>query len=170
MPDLSIEDILELARPREEVARVCLDGRLVGRHVELSAKLDTLTVSTSLAGSSEARDVATEIRQVEEAMEEAKVPFRFAGISSYDYERIQARFPRADGKPGWDSNAGAAALIAACALAPKMTEEQATQLLGKVNEGAANELFNAAWTATTGGTSVPPSARASALTRGSGSK
>jgi hypothetical protein len=107
---------------------------------------------------------------VEEQIEAAKVEFRFAGISSYEFERLQARFPREEGRPGWDVTAGAPALIAACAIAPKMTEDQATALLGKLNDGAATDLFNAAWGCTTGRGSVPPSVRASALTADSGSK
>jgi hypothetical protein len=171
MPDLSIEDILEATRPREEVVRICLDGRLLGRHAELCRRLDDLDgLTIGLPTTGEARRVAEEIRAVEEQIEAAKVPFRFAGISSYEFERLQARFPREEGRPGWDVTAGAPALIAACAIAPKMTEEQATALLGKLNDGAATDLFNAAWGCTTGRGSVPPSVRASALTADSGSK
>src|SRR3954467_14529983 len=127
MPDLSIEDILEATRPREEVVRICLDGRLLGRHAQLTRLLDDLdglTIGPPTTG--EAQRVAEEIRAVEEQIEAAKVEFRFAGISSYEFERLQARFPREEGRPGWDVTAGAPALIAACAIAPKMTEAQAT--------------------------------------------
>jgi hypothetical protein len=171
MPDLSIEDILEATRPREEVARICLDGRLLGRHTQLTRLLDDLdglTIGPPTTG--EAQRVAEEIRAVEEQIEAAKVEFRFAGLSSYEFDRLQKRFPREGDKPGWDVTAGAAALVAACAIAPKMTEEQATALEQKLQDGAWTDLFNAAWSCTTGRGSVPPSVRASALTADSGSK
>jgi hypothetical protein len=171
MPDLSIDDIIDATFAREDVVRICLDGRLLGRHTELCRRLDDLEGPVlGLPDAGEARRVAEEIRAVEEQIEASKVAFRFGGITSYEFDRIQKRFPREEGRSGWDVTAGAPALIAACAIAPKMTEEQATALLGKLNDGAATDLFNAAWGCTTGRGSVPPSVRASALTAGSGSK
>jgi len=157
-------------RPVRSVA-ICLDGDLWTRHDELTRKLDELRSQTvgrmgQATGSVEA---ATELRAVEEAMREAQVTVEFRGISSFRLAEIQKRFPSEDKRMAWDVDAGAAALIAACAVEPT-TEAEARELLDEVNQSVANQLVSAAWLATTGSSDIPFSVRASELINGSGSK
>lgn len=170
MADLSIEDILKLANPRTEVVRVCIDGALIGRHRSLMQRLAELEPKgrASMASNPEAAEVRRQIADVEAGIEERKVPFKFAGIPYAQHKAIEERFPRADGDRGWDVAAGSFALIAACAVDPPMTEDQVQELLGKLHEGAADELFSAALLATQGGTSVAPLGPASDSTPRSG--
>lgn len=156
-------------RPVRSVT-LCLDGSLWARHDELTAKLDELRAQNpgKMGQASGAVEVATELREVEEAMREASVTVEFRGISSFRLAEIQARFPAKDGRSGWDINAGAAALISACAVEPT-TEAEAQELLDELTFAATDKLVSAAWLATTGSADVPFSARASELIRGSGS-
>lgn len=168
---LSIEEILAKASPRVEYARVCVDGELLGEHSRLVAELEELRQASAgkMGDSAEARAKAEQIVAVEASIEKAKVPFKFGGIGPEAFAKIRDRFPSSR-PPGWDVLMGAPALIAACALEPKMTEEQAEALCAKVAAGGATELFDAAWRATNEATNTPPSVRASALISGSGSK
>jgi hypothetical protein len=145
-------------------ATVCLDGDLWARHDELTAQLDAIHTAQGrgkMGESAEARAVAEELTAVEKAMRASEVTIEFRGISSYQLAQIQARFPAKDGR-GWDVNEGAHARIAACAVEPT-TEEEAKNVLGQVNYAVSDKLFTAAWEATTGSSTVPTSARASAL-------
>jgi hypothetical protein len=153
----------KVKRPIRSVS-LCIDGELWARHDELTAKLNKVTASegsTKMGQSSEARAVAQELAAVEAEMREAQVTVQLRGISSYKLAEIQARFPTESGR-GWDINAGAAALVAACAVEPT-TEEEARELLEELSYAASDKLVAAAWEATTGSSEVPTSARASAL-------
>lgn len=160
----------KVKRPVRSVS-VCLDGELWARHDELTAKLDELRAQNpgKMGQASGAVEVATELREVEEAMREASVTLEFRGISSYKLAEIQARFPAKNGGSGWDIAAGAAALVAACAVEPT-SEAEAQAFLDEANYAVTDKLVSVAWLATTGSSDVPFSARASELIRGSGSK
>jgi hypothetical protein len=168
---VALKDLRGKVKRPVRAVTVCLDGELWARYDELTAKLDGIRAQqgpAKMGESSEARAVADEIRRVEEAMREAQVTIEFRGISSYQLAEIQARFPAQDGR-GWDVNAGAAALIAACAVEPT-TEAEARELLEEVSHAVNDKLFTAAWEATTGSSDVPFSVRASALINASASK
>jgi hypothetical protein len=154
----------KVKRPVRAV-RICLDGELWARHDELTARLDGLRAQNGAAHMSDgggATAIAQEITEVEEAMRASEVTLEFRGISSYQLAEIQARFPAKDGRSGWDADAGSAALIAACAVEPT-TEDEARAVLKQLSFAATDRLFSAAWQATTGSSSVPTNARASAL-------
>lgn len=156
-------------RPVRSVS-VCLDGDLWARHDELTAKLDDLRRQNpgKMGEAVGAVEAAAELRAVEDAMREASVTIEFRGISSFQLNEIQARFPSKDSRSTWDINAGAAALVAACAVEPT-TEEEARAFLEEANYAVTDKLVSAAWLATTGSSDVPFSVRASELIRGSGS-
>jgi hypothetical protein len=167
---VAIKDLRgKVKRPVRSVS-VCTDGDLWAKHDELSEKLEGLRAQNpgKLGQASGARQVAEELQAVEKAMQAAEVNVEFRGISTYQLNEIQAKYPAKDGR-GWDSNAGAHALLAACAVEPT-TEEEAKALLEELHHGAADKMVSAAWLATTGSSEVPTSARASALIRDSGSK
>jgi len=168
---VSLKDLRgKVKRPVRSVS-ICLDGELWARHDELTAKLDELRgqdAGRKMGEASGAVEVAQELRSIEEAMKASEVSIEFRGISTYQLTEIQAKYPAKDGRSLWDVNAGAHALIAACAVEPT-TEAEAKELLEEVHQAVADLLVGAAWLATTGSSSVPFSARASELIRGSGS-
>ena len=157
-------------RPVRSVS-ICLDGDLWSRHDELTEQLDELRSQNPgrMAQSAGTVEVAQELRDVEQAMKASEVKLEFRGISSYEFKQIQARFPSEDKNLVWDVDAGAAALIAACAVEPT-TEDEAQAFLNEVHQAVANKILGAAYLATTGSSDVPFSARAYELTNGSGSK
>jgi hypothetical protein len=167
---VSLKDLQgRVKRPVRSVS-ICLDGELWGRHDELTQQLDEMRPQgrVTMGDSDESAAVAAELRTIEESMRASQVSVEFRGISSYQLQQLQARFPAKDGRSGWDVNAGAAALLAACAVEPT-TEAEAKALLEEVHQAVADKLVGAAWLATAGSSDVPFSARASELIRGSGS-
>ncbi len=167
---IALKDLRGKVKRPVRVVRICLDGELWARHDELAAQLEQVGVQSGAAKmgqSSGARQLAEELTEVEEAMRASEVAVEFRGISSYELAAIQARFPAKEGRGGWDINAGAAALIAACAV-EETTEKEAEELLKELTYAATDKLVSGAWQATTGSSEVPTSARASALIGGSG--
>lgn len=157
---LSIQDVLgKVKRPVRSVW-VCLDGELWSQHDKLAREIDAIRAQGSGATMSDGTaGLSAELRQVEQAMRDAEVEFQFTGLSSYKRDEIIAKYPSKDGR-GWDTTAGAHALLSAAAVEPTMTEEEAKQLLESVSYGVTAKLFNCAWSATEGSTDVPFSGRA----------
>lgn len=173
----TIEEILARAKPRAEVARICLAGDLRVEHTRLSEELDQLTERAGVrkmsgTASGEARQLAGRIQELEQDMAKATEEFRFNGISEETLEALRERFPAREGKrETWNVSAAGAALVAACAVEPPMTEPQAEMLRKSLAQGDWDTLVEAAWTATASkDQSIPFSERASVLTTGSGSK
>ena len=158
----------KVKRPVRSV-NVCLDGELWARHDELAARLDELRRQNpgKMTEASGAREIAEELREVEEAMKASEVTVQFRGISSYQLKEIQQRFPTDEPGMAWDSVAGAHALLAACAVEPT-TEDEAKAILEEVDQAVADKLVTTAWIACVGSSTVPFSARASEVIRGTG--
>ena len=168
----SIEDVLGAIKVPVRAVQICLDADLQAEHDELTARLEVLRRERSgkMGQTSEAKEVAERITQLEEAMRESEVTFKFRGLTKAGLSKLYDRFPPPEGKNlVWDVETGAFALLAASAVEPTMTEDQAKKLLDAVSQGHADRLVGAAWLASTGSTQVPFSVRASELTSGTGS-
>jgi small-conductance mechanosensitive channel len=168
----SIEEVLGKIKVPVRAVRICLDADLQAEHDELTARLDVLRRETqaTMGQSSEAKEVAERIREVEAEMRESEVTFKFRGLTKAGLRKLFDRFPPPeDTNLTWDVEEGSYALLAASAVSPTMTEEQAKQLLEQMSQGHADRMVGAAWLASTGSTSIPFSERASALTSGTGS-
>jgi hypothetical protein len=172
MAKRTIEDVLGAIKVPVRAVQICLDADLQAEHDELIARLEVLrreTVAT-MGGSSESKEVADRIRELEAEMRESEVTFKFRGLTKNALKKLRERFPAPEGSNlVWDVTEGAHALLAASAVEPTMSEDQAKQLLDQVSEGHADRMVGAAWLASTGSTQVPFSARASELTGGTGS-
>lgn len=172
----TIEEILARAKPRVEVASICLAGDLRAEHTRLVKELDVLAekggARKMMTSGGEARAVAERVQQLEADMAKAMQEFQFKGISESDLEALRDRFPPREGKrETWNVSAAGPALVAACAVEPSMTEAQAEMLRKSLAQGDWDVLVEAAWQATSArDQSVPFSVRASALTAGGGSK
>jgi hypothetical protein len=166
----SIEDVLGKIKVPVRAVQICLRGDLQAEHDELTARLEVLRREsrTSLGDGAEQRDLAQRIHDLEDEMRAAEVTFKFRGLGKNTIKRLQERFPAAEGSNMvWDVEGGAHALLAASAVEPTMTEDQATELLEQVSQGHADRMVGAAWLASTGSTQIPFSARASELIAGS---
>lgn len=170
MSKRTIEDVLGKIKVPVRAVQICLRGDLQAEHDELTARLEVLRRESrnSLSQGGEQRDVAQRIHDLEEEMRAAEVTFKFRGLGKNALKRLQDRFPPPEGtKMVWDVEAGAHALLAATAVEPTMTEDQAAELLDQVSQGHADRMVGAAWLASTGSTQVPFSERASELIGGS---
>lgn len=168
----SIEDVLGKIKVPVRAVRICLRGDLQAEHDELTARLEVLRreARTSLNDGGEQREVAQRIHDLEVEMRDAEVTFKFRGLGKNALKRVQDRFPPPEGSNlAWDVEAGAHVLLAASAVEPTMTDDQAADLLDQVSQGHADRLVGAAWLASTGSTQIPFSARASELIAGSDS-
>ena len=174
MAKITIEDVLGKAKVPVRAVQICMDADLQAEHDELTARLEVLNRESrgKMADRAEAKEIAERITELEEQMRESEVTFKFAGLTKAGRKKIEARFPPPDPNPDrlrWNVEEGAFALLAASAIEPTMTEEQAKRLLETVSEGHADRMVGAAWLATTGSTQVPFSGRASELMSGTGS-
>jgi len=162
----SFEDLIgEFESPIRSVG-ICKKGSLWREYDELREQLDAMQGqgNARMRQSTDAVAVAQRLRDLEEEMREHTVRFTFRGASKSKLAAIKKRFPPAKGQGiDWDPVAGAAAFIASCSHEPKMTEAQVEQLEERIGHGQLDKLFSAAWAATTDDTTVPKSARASAL-------
>lgn len=169
----SIEEILKRAKPRVKTVPICLDGELRGEHETLSAELARVQRESAgkLSGDGEARQIAQRIQAVESEIAKATQEFAFRGLSDFALEALMEKFPARKGKQeSWNFAAGAAALVAATAADPVMTEEQAEALRRSLAQADWDQIVATAWEASTKKDSIPFSVRASALMSGSGSK
>lgn len=170
---VDIGEVLKRAKAPERVVDICLDADLAAEHDALSQRLAAAQRSqaTTMAGSGEAAEIAHRIRDIEERMQASVVQFRMRGLSAYRRQEWLDAHPAREGKQElFDPYTAPVALIAACCVDPEMTPEQAKELCEKLGTGQTDQLFNAAWEATSGGSSVPFSVAASVTLRGSEAK
>ena len=167
---ISMEDLISSAKPPMRSATICMDQSLQAEHDELSEELDHVRRSnpTKMGDTSEGHELAERIGQLEEAMQEHLQTFRFKGLSKNALNVIYKRFPPKEKGNLWDPESGGFALVAASAVEPQMTEDQAKRLFDAISDGQADLLIGAAWLASKGSHSVPLSASASELRRGNG--
>lgn len=168
MTKRTIEDVLGAIKVPVRSVAVCLDGDLRAEHDDLTRELERLRREkpASLADGGPARKIAERIKVIEDQMRESETVFKFRGLTKAGLGKLYERFPAPDPNPDnlrWDINEGAYALLAASALDPSMSEDQAKKLVDVVDQGTLNELVGAAWMASTGSTTIPFSVRASAL-------
>lgn len=163
-PTLDIVDILGRIRRPERVVELCLDGTMVAEHDDLTRQLADVQreSAVTMAGTGRAVELAQAIRDLEQRMAAAKVPFRVRGLSAHERQQWLDAHPARDGKQElFNPETGAAPLIAACAVNPVMSVEQATVLYEQLGTGQFDQLFAACWEATSSDGAVPFSVAAS---------
>ncbi len=162
----SIEDILAEATPRERTVKVCIRGDLAGRMEELQEQLAQTSTDWEPSDLSEVhpgRAIVEEMKALREQVKAAEVPFTLRYIGDKAYSDLMAAHPDKDDTQAFNSETFPRALIAASCVDPVMSEEQATQLFEKINEGEIKKLFDAAWDVHNSSEMVPFSLLASAL-------
>ena len=159
MPELDIEKLIEEATPREAKVSVCLKGDLDFRHRELKRQLVNGSAPT------ERKRLADEIGQIEQEMAAAQATFLFRQVSHEKWDEI--RKPYLFGALGIIDpdklSAFAPVAMAASAVDPEITEDQARRLFAKINAGQRDVLLDAALLVNIGVVDVPFSPAASKI-------
>lgn len=170
---LDIDDILGDLEQPERTVRICLKGKLVGEHEDAERQLaeaQKAGLGTMGAGA-RAAEIAAQVRELEERMEDASVTFRVRGISYFEREAwLKANPPREGHEERFNPITGCPSLIAACLVDPAVTVEQAKRLVEKAGTGQTDKLFNACLQAIGEDGRVPFSVAASATLRASETK
>lgn len=164
---LSLDEIRAKFVAREKAVDLITDGGLLAEHERLTAELERATSmpADSLAGSATARELAEQVRALEERIAEATVTFRVRGLGRNQFRRLLAEH-KGEGDDVFDPDTFPVALIAACSLDPVMTEEQAASLADVLTDGQWQELYDAAFGACREVDGVPFSLLASAVAPG----
>lgn len=173
-----ISDIIGQIRRPEKTVPICLAGDLQAEFEELERDLALAREAGrpsegTLAGGANpmATTIAQQIMELRERMREHTVVFRFRGLSSKAYSDLVAQHPPTEEEKekgldiGWDTFP--AALIAACAISPAMTAEQARRLSDELTQAQWDALFSGAFSVNKRDVDVPFSYGASAVLRSS---
>jgi hypothetical protein len=168
---LSAKDLLAKTSPPERVKRICLNGNLRGERDALREELDELSQDTvpKMGGDPRALELAQRITAIEAEMASEAVTFRFRAVSRWRLKEIQKQFPTEEKYAEWDVEAGATTLISECLVDPKLSVDELQAIFDRGNSRLPDELFSAAWLVCNQENDLPKSARASAMTRGTGS-
>lgn len=168
----SIRDIIAAAKPAEASVKLCLRGDLnsaiVDADRDLQAELGK-PEAQSLAGNPRVNELASLIESLREQMKAAEEKFTFRAITPKAWSDLLAAHPGRAGKPeGFNLETVPGAVIAACAVSPEMTMADVEALIGVLNSGQRDELFDAAWRVNTKALNVPFSQAASRVLGGTG--
>jgi hypothetical protein len=164
-----IEEILAGAKLPERTVPLCLRGDLQAEFEDLERKLAAAEAADdgTLAGNPAAREIAELMETLRAQMREHERVFRLRAIDAKAYSNLIAEHPPTDEQrqQGQDTNwqTFPAALIAACAIDPEMTVEQAEQLSGTVAYSQWDALFAAAYALNRRAVDIPFSVTASAI-------
>lgn len=156
---MDIEELIASAHLPQQTATLCLRADLVSQwdklHAEWRLAEDT---GGSLATGTPKQALAAQMRALTDEMQRHQVQFVFEALPPVDYSALIAKHPPVgDDKARlrWNEDAFRPALITACLIEPKMTEEQIGRLLGKLSSGQQRLLWQAALIANEGEGDIP---------------
>lgn len=147
MPDIST--ILRQATPREGRVPVCLAGDLAGELEQVQAEMALIGDGwqpSSMGDVHPATVLARQADDIRARMRAASTDFHFKALGHTAFSNLLAEHPADSDTSGVPYNPATflPTLLAACCTDPVMTVDEALQLLGLLNDGQAQELFNAA--------------------------
>lgn len=167
MTTSSIEDFLGgYQSPRRSVT-ITQRADLLDEHGRLQRALQ-LAVRDDLSSNkgAQAPRIRKELEQLEDQIRASEREFTFEAMESNAYSELKAKhYPRpSDRKANLDFNADTfpPALIAACAVEPEISPEQAERLCATVSEGQLTKLWNCAIGVNIGADDAPKSVMRSA--------
>lgn len=164
-----IASIVARRKPRRDSVRLLLDGELEGRIGQQRDKIKRAQIQEKVNGSSLASPTAqleAELSQLMVEADEASTEFVFQAIPRADYAELERRFPATEEEwekyretvkdlpillamqvsiPDVDLVGMGPALLAACAVNPKMTADEAQLLWDTLSDAEAAALFNTAY-------------------------
>lgn len=160
----SVADILAARKPATRTARLVLDGEKAAELAGLRARLNTAKVRDRLNGGSldaESPELERRIAELETEMESTAATFTFKAVGRRRLDEITNRFPPSQEQwerfrdsakvnpfvspPEFDMYAAAPEVLAAAAVSPTMTVEEAQLLWDELSDGEAGALWTAAW-------------------------
>ena len=143
-----IDDLIATAAPRTGEVTVCGRGDLVAAHRELVQRLHATVVDDdSLEATPDAARaaIAEEIVAVEAAMEASRVTIKVQSIGGRWADLLRDNGPTGDQRLlGYDNNPDTfqPAAIAACAVEPPITLDQARKMRDRLDEGEWGALYS----------------------------
>lgn len=156
---MDIEELIASAQLPQQTATLCLRADLVARWDKLHAEWRTAEdTGGSLAEGTPKDALAAQIRELTEQMQQHQVQFVFEALPPVEYSALIMKHPpKGDDKARfrWDAATFTPALIKACLIEPKMTEEQIDRLLAKLSTGQQKLLGQAAYLANEGDGDIP---------------
>lgn len=164
---LDITQVLGQIRLPERTFRLCLrpDLRAEWERAERAHREAGLKNPDSLSGvSPEARKAAREAERLRAEMEQHTISIRLRALPHRQFSDLIARHPprKEKGEQGFNTDTFGVALLAACAVDPAMTEEQAGQLVDSITQGQWDDLASTLWDLNKGSVDVPFSPSVSA--------
>lgn len=169
-------EIRKATSRHEKSVEICVDGQLQARLDEVDAEMRSHRKWEPTALSDEDPRTVLEAQRADiiTAMREHTYTFRFRSLSPKEYSDLLAQHPPREQdrkeKLNFNVDTFAAALIAACAVDPEMTPEEAEDWFSELNTGARDKLFNTAWLCNQMDVSVPFSGPVSRSPASSGQK
>lgn len=164
----SIDDILGQIKLPERIYNLCVRADLRGEWEQAEQTLAAAEVEArdSLAGMSAAgKAIAKRLRELEAQMAEHTVPIALRALTHRALSDLLAAHPPREDEASFNVDTFGVGLLAACAVNPAMTEEQAGQLIDRLTHGQWDDLFNTMWALNRSSVDVPKSRRASEALR-----
>lgn len=168
---IDIDEVIAGAKLPERTIPLCLRGDLQAEWEDLQRKLTVEqenTADESLAGNPKVRELADRMEAIGQEMAAHEVVFRFKGLGAKTYSDLIAanmapEDKREESHEGLDWSTYPTALIAACAIDPVMTVEQAEKLSEAVTNRQWDDMFQTALACNRSQVSIPFSLSASAI-------
>lgn len=142
---MNIDDLLAQTTAARRTVRICIRGDLAGRIEALRERwAAAVAFDADHNAPSTAPALWDEIAELEREAETSTVTFTVEAVGHTAWRRLVAEHPP-DGLDGWrwDLETFPPAALAASAIDPTMTEEQATVLAEKLSDGQWQKLFGA---------------------------
>lgn len=168
-PSVTMQDILARTKPVLAEATICLDGELLLEHDRISTELDGMAgwESSSLSDVDPRIEVRSRLADLEQRIRAASQTFLFRSVGDKTNSDLLAAHPSPKNDQGeplyaFDPTTYPVALIAASAVEPVMTTQEAEQLFDVLNLDQRNQLFGAAFRANQRSVDIPFSSSVSA--------
>lgn len=169
MPVFDVDAFLDGYKGKTVSVVVCGRADLMGRHTDLERSLiEARTASRDDFHNPEVAQLTGEIRELEQEMKGAEVTFTFAALSHKAWQDLLAKHPptkQQKAEHGIDHNPETfpTAAIAAAAIEPPLTSEQAERIRDTLTFGEFEKLYRAVLEANAEVQGVPKSVLAAVI-------
>lgn len=169
MADWDVDNWLDGFRAKRTSVQVCQRGDLLDEHARLERELARARAAAADdLFSQEVVDAAARLEEIEQLVSESQVTFVFEALSARAWQDLVRRHPprrdaAEDREIGANADTFPDAAIAACAVEPVLTEDQAVRLADALPLGEWRKLWQAVLTVNAGDARPPKSALAAAI-------
>lgn len=159
---MSIDSILSNLKPVEAKVSICMRGELYADLDELTARLEQYDgwEQSSLSDVDPRIELRAKIAALRAEMDEHSQTFRFRALGGKEYSDLGAAHPptkndKGEDEGAWNAQTYPVALVAAAAIEPEMTVEQAGRLFDLLSLDQRTKVFMAAYRASNRSVDVP---------------